>query len=45
MNKAKFRYIKTKWYCCTENGSWEQSDRVLYLEIKNLAEYYVYISR
>ena len=39
MNKAKFRYIKKKWYCCTDKGSWEQSER-LYLEINNLAEYY-----
>ena len=44
MNKAKFRYIKKKWYCCTEKGSWEQSERLLYLEINSLAEYYhVYI--
>ena len=21
MNKAKFKYIKKKWYCCTEKGS------------------------
>ena len=40
MNKAKFRHIKTKWYCCTEKGSWEQSERLLYSEINNLAEYY-----
>ena len=39
MNKAKFRYIK-KWYCCTEKGSWKQSERLLYLEINNLSEYY-----
>ena len=45
MDKAKFKYIKQKWYCCTEKGSWEQSERLLYLEINNLAEYYnVYIS-
>ena len=40
MNKAKFKYIEKKWYCCNEKGSWEQSERLLYLEIINLAEYY-----
>ena len=39
VNKAKFRYIKKKWFCCTENGLWEQSERLLYLEINNFAEY------
>ena len=29
MNKAKFRYIKKKWYCCTKKGLWEQSERLL----------------
>ena len=40
INNAKCRYIKTKWYCSTENGLWEQSDRLLFLEINNLAKYY-----
>ena len=40
MNKAKFRYIKKKWYFCTEQGSWEQLERLLYLKINNLSEYY-----
>ena len=40
INKAKFRYIKKKWYCCTEKWSWEQSEILLYLEINNLSEYY-----
>ena len=40
MDKTKFKYIKMKWYCCTEIGSWEQSERLLYLDINNLAEYY-----
>ena len=44
MDKAKFKYIKKKWYCCTEKGLWKQSERLLYLEINNLSEYYnVYI--
>ena len=44
MNKAKFRYIKTKWYCCTDEGSQKKSERLLYLKINNLATYYnVYI--
>ena len=29
-----------KWYCCHEKGSWEQSEKLLYLEINNLAKYY-----
>ena len=29
MEKAKFKYIKKKWYCCNKKGSWEQSERLL----------------
>ena len=40
MIKAKFRYIKMKWYWCTEKGSREQSEIILNLEINNFADYY-----
>ena len=40
MNKTKCRYIKKKWYCCSDKELCEQSERLLYLEINNLAEYY-----
>ena len=40
MNKAKLKYITKKWYCCNKKVSWEQSERLVYLEINNLAEYY-----